>query len=94
MLTNGHILFARQFHVEEVTPQKQVVWHYDPPRGHRGSLLQPIGLDKVLLVQNGLPPKLMVINKKTGVVEIEHALPAQSLTDPENRSTPSSAASA
>src|ERR1019366_9272196 len=31
MLTNGHILSARQFHVEEVTPQKQVVWHYDPP---------------------------------------------------------------
>jgi hypothetical protein len=37
---------------------------------------QPIGLDKVLLVRNGLPPKLMVINKKTGAVEIEHALPS------------------
>ena len=82
MLTNGHILFARQFHVEEVTPQKQVVWHYDPPTGTEVHSCQPIGLDKVLLVQNGLPPKLMVINKKTGVVEIEHALPAQSLTDP------------
>jgi hypothetical protein len=33
-------------------------------------------------VQNGLPPKLMIINKKTGKVEVEHALPAESLTDP------------
>ena len=82
MLTNGHILFTRQFHVEEVTPQKEVVWHYDAPEGTEVHTCQPIGLDKVLMVRNGLPPKLMVINKKTGAVEIEHALPAESLTDP------------
>jgi hypothetical protein len=82
MLTNGHILFARQFHVEEVTPQREVVWHYDPPAGTEVHTCQPIGLDKVMLVQNGLPPKLMVIDKKTGAVEIEHALPAESPTDP------------
>jgi len=81
MLSNGHILFARQFHVEEVTPQKEVVWHYDPPAGTEVHTCQPIGLDKVMLVQNGLPPKLMVINKKTGAVDTEHALPAESLTD-------------
>lgn len=82
MLTNGNILFARQFHVEEITPQKKVVWHYDAPQGTEVHSCQPIGLDKVLLVQNGLPPKLMVINKRTGAVEVEHALPAESLTDP------------
>ena len=82
MLTNGHVLFARQFRVEEVTPQKEVVWHYDPPQGTEVHTCQPIGLDRVMLVQNGLPPKLMVINKKTGAVETEHALPAESLTDP------------
>jgi hypothetical protein len=81
LLSNGHILFARQFHVEEITAQKDVVWHYDPPAGTEVHSCQPIGLDKVLLVQNGLPPKLMVINKGTGAVEIEHALPAESLTD-------------
>ena len=27
LLTNGHILFTRQFAVEEVTPQKEIVWH-------------------------------------------------------------------
>jgi hypothetical protein len=82
MLTNGHILFARQFHVEEITPQKEVVWHYDPPAGTEVHTCQPIGLDKVMLVQNGLPPKLMIINKRTGAVEVEHALPAESLIDP------------
>jgi hypothetical protein len=81
LLSNGHVLFTRQFHVEEVTPQKEVVWHYDPPAGTEVHSCQPIGLDKVLLVQNGLPPKLMLINKRTGAVEIEHALPAESLTD-------------
>jgi hypothetical protein len=81
MLSNGHILFARQFHVEEITPQKEVVWHYDPPEGTEVHTCQPIGLDKVMIVQNGLPPKLMIINKKTGAVETEHALPAESETD-------------
>src|SRR5579871_168686 len=33
LLTNGDILYARQFHVEEVTPKKELVWHYDPPPG-------------------------------------------------------------
>lgn len=82
MMTNGHILYARMFFVEEITPQKQVVWHYDAPAGTEIHTCQPIGLDKVLLVQNGLPPKLRVIRKKSGVVEIEHTLPARSLTDP------------
>jgi len=82
LMTNGHVLFARQFHVEEVTPRKEVVWHYDSPPGTEVHSCQPIGLDKVLLVQNGLPPKLMVIEKKTGKVAVEHQLPAESLTDP------------
>ncbi len=82
MLTNGHILFARQFGVEEITPQKVVVWHYDAPPGTEVHTCQPIGLDKVMLVRNGLPPKLMIINKRTGAVEVEHELPAESLTDP------------
>ncbi len=81
MLTNGHILFARQSYVGEVTPRKQLVWHYDAPQGTEIHSCQPIGLDKVLLVQNGLPPKVMVIVKATGRIEVEHALPAESLTE-------------
>lgn len=82
MLTNGHILFSRQFDVQEVTPQKEIVWRYDAPKGTEIHSCQPIGLAKVLLVRNGLPPKVMVVTKKTNAVEIEHDLPAVSLTDP------------
>jgi len=81
MLTNGHILFAAQFHVYEVTPQKEVVWKYDSPPGTEVHTCQPIGLDKVMLVENGLPPRLKILNKKTGAVEVEGVLDAPSLTD-------------
>jgi hypothetical protein len=81
MLTNGHILFSRMSYVEEITPQKQVVWHYDAPPNTEIHSCQPIGLDKVLFVQNGLPPKAVIYNKKTKSVEVEHALPAESDTD-------------
>lgn len=82
LMSNGHILFTLQHSVREVTPQKEIVWHYDAPPGTEIHSAQPIGLDKVLFVQNGLPPKAIVINKKSGVTEVEHALPAVSLTDP------------
>jgi hypothetical protein len=82
LMTNGHILFARQHDVQEVTPQKRVVWRFDAPQGTEIHSCQPLGLDKVLLIQNGLPPKLMVVDKKTGAVEIQHEMPAVSTTDP------------
>jgi hypothetical protein len=82
LLSNGHILYARMFFVEEITPKKEVVWHWDAPTGTEVHTCQPIGLDKVMLVANGLPPKLIIVNKKTGAIEFEHALPAESQTDP------------
>jgi hypothetical protein len=82
LLSNGHVLFARQREVREVTPRKEVVWRYETPEGTEVHSCQPIGLDKVLLVRNGLPPKLMVIEKASGKVTVEHDLPAVSLTDP------------
>ncbi|MGH9574428.1 MAG: hypothetical protein ACRD40_12990 [Candidatus Acidiferrales bacterium] len=82
MMSSGNILVARQFHVDEITPTKQIVWHYDAPPGTEVHTCQPIGLDEVLLVQNGLPPKMMIVDKATNAVEVEHYLPAESLTDP------------
>lgn len=81
MLSNGNILFTRMQYIAEVTPKKEVVWRYDAPAGTEIHACQPIGLDKVLLVQNGLPPKLMVVNIRTKAVEIQHDLPAPSVTD-------------
>lgn len=81
MLSNGNILFTRMQYVAEVTPKKEVVWRYDAPAGTEIHTCQPIGLDKVMFVQNGLPPKLMIVNITTKAVEVEHELPAPSLTD-------------
>jgi hypothetical protein len=82
LMTNGHILFSRLQYVAEVTPQKQIVWRYDCPAGTEIHSLQPVGLDKVLMVRNGLPPKAILIDKKTNTVEMEHELPAISADDP------------
>jgi hypothetical protein len=68
MLSNGNILFTRMQYVAEVTPNKKVVWRYDNNRRKDHTEIhtcQPIGLDKVMFVQNGLPPRLMVVNIKT-----------------------------
>ncbi len=82
LLSNGHILYTRQNFLEEITPQKKVVWHYDAPAGSEIHTAQPIGLDKVVFIKNALPPKLIVLNKTTGTIETELTLPAQSLNDP------------
>jgi len=80
MLSNGNILFSRMEYAAEVTPDKKVIWRYNcnkaPGTNHTEiHTCQPIGLDKVMIVVNGLPPKLMIMNIKTGAVEVEHVLP-------------------
>jgi outer membrane protein assembly factor BamB len=75
LMSNGHILFSRQSWAGEVTPQKKLVWRMDAPKGTEIHTVQPLGLDKVLLMRNGTPPKLMVIDKRTGAVEVDRAMP-------------------
>ena len=87
MLSNGNILFTRMSYIAEITPDKKVVWRYDfkTPKGPEHTEVhtcQPIGLDKVMFVVNGLPPKLMVVNIKTGAVEVNHELPFRPGLDP------------
>ncbi|WP_186292705.1 beta-propeller domain-containing protein [Mucilaginibacter corticis] len=80
MLSNGNILFSRMKYVALITPDKKVLWKMDfkVPQGADHTEVhtcQPIGLDKVMFVVNGLPAKLCVVNYKTGKVEVEHELP-------------------
>jgi hypothetical protein len=82
LLSNGNILFTRMQYIAEVTPNKKVVWRYDATAGTEIHACQPIGLDKVLFIQNGLPPHLMVVNLRTKAVEVNHVLPAVSASDP------------
>jgi hypothetical protein len=84
LLSNGHILFARQHSVEEVTPDKKMVWHYDCPAGTEIHSAQPLGLDRVLMVRNGLPPKAIIVDKATGQTIEEHEIPITNATDPKS----------
>ena len=81
MLSNGNILFTRMQYVAEITPDKKVVWRYDCNSGGgvthtEAHTCQPIGLDRVMFVVNGLPPRLMIVNTRTGAVEVNHELPS------------------
>ena len=81
MLSNGNVLFTRMQYIAEITPDKKELWRFDAPPGTEIHACQPIGLDKVLFIQNGLPPHLIVFNIRTKAVEVDHVLPAASLTD-------------
>jgi hypothetical protein len=65
-------------YIAVVTPKKEVVWRYNAPNGTEIHGCQPIGFDKVLFAQNGIPAKLMVYNIKTNSIEIQHNLPTDS----------------
>jgi outer membrane protein assembly factor BamB len=89
MLSNGNILFTRMQYVAEIAPDKQVVWRYDCDHSTGTNhtevhTCQPIGLDKVMFILNGIPPRLMVVNIKTGAVEVNHELPYGQALNPQN----------
>jgi len=73
-LSNGNIVFSRRLGASEITPDKRIVWNYVAPPKTEIHTTYPIGLDKVLIMQNGNPAKLLVIVKKTGQVEKEMVL--------------------
>jgi hypothetical protein len=86
MLTNGHVMYAHLNYLEELTPKKDVVWHYDLPVGTESHSLQPIGLDKVLFVANGQPANIIVMDKATNTIVSQHALTdAGAVTHPQFR---------
>jgi hypothetical protein len=74
MLSNGNILFAHQFGVTLITPDKKVLWNYEPPPGHEVHTAVPIGKERVLYIQNGDPALLRMVNIVTGATEKELVL--------------------
>jgi hypothetical protein len=74
MLSNGNILFAHQFGISEVTPDKTVVWSYNAPEGTEVHTAVPIGKDHVLYIQNGDVAVVRVVNMTTNATEKEFKL--------------------
>jgi outer membrane protein assembly factor BamB len=77
LLPNGNILFAHQFGVTEVSPEKTVLWNHDAPTNTEIHTAQPMGGNSVWFIQNGDPAKFIVMNKTTGNVEREFVLPVK-----------------
>jgi outer membrane protein assembly factor BamB len=75
MLSNGNVVFARKTGAGEITPDKKLLWNYDAPDGFEVHVAQPLGLDRVMIVQNGNPAKMMIIRTATGQIEKEFVLP-------------------
>jgi hypothetical protein len=77
MLSNGNILFSRQFGASEITPDKKIIWNYIGPPNTEIHTTFPVGNDKVLLMQNGKPAKALLIEKKSGKILREQVLPTK-----------------
>jgi Mal s 1 allergenic protein-like len=75
MRPNGNIVFSTKTEAYEVSPEKKIIWNYAAPAGTEIHSIEPIGNDKTLMVINGAPAILKLINIKTGVTENEFALP-------------------
>lgn len=83
-LSNGNVLYACKTGATEVTQNRKIVWSYECPAGTECHSAQPIGMDKVFLCQNGLPAKVMIINKRSGKVEMEHIVQTARPDDPKS----------
>ena len=74
-LSNGNVVFAYMAGAEEVTPDKKVIWSYLAPKNFQVHVAQPVGLDQVMIIQNGNPAKMMIFNTITNQVVKEFELP-------------------
>jgi hypothetical protein len=74
---DGDILFAHQFGITEITPDKKVIWNFDAPANTEIHTAQPLGTNRVFFIQNGNPAKFIVMNKITGGIEHQFALMAK-----------------
>ena len=75
LLTDGHILFAYQYGVAEISQDKKTIWNYDAPKGTEIHTIQPIGKQHVVFVQNGKPAKVVVMRIPECQVVHEFELP-------------------
>jgi outer membrane protein assembly factor BamB len=81
-LSNGNIVFSTRLGAAEVTPDKRIVWEMFTPIGSEMHSIQPIGLDHVLVAQNGNPAKLLLINTTTNAIEKEIPIPVRDAAHP------------
>lgn len=75
MLSNGNILFSHMYWCAEVTPDKKRVFYHEFEKGTESHSLQPIGLDKVLIIINAPVPEVVIMDKASHEILYRHEVP-------------------
>ena len=77
MLPNGNIVYAQMSGAGIITRDKKIIWKYDCAPGTETHSCQPIGNDSVLMVLNGNPAKLLIINTASNTILKEILIPTK-----------------
>lgn len=75
LLTDGHMLLAHQRGVTEIDPDGTPAWSYAAPEGTEIHTVQPVGTDKIVFVQCGIPAKAVVMRVPSFEIISEWELP-------------------
>jgi hypothetical protein len=75
LLSNGNIVFACMSGAGIISPDKNILWQFNCPEGTETHSCQPIGKDSVLLVLNGNPAKVLIINTAANKILKEISIP-------------------
>ena len=75
MLSNGNIVYACMSGAGIITPEKNIIWQYLCAPGTETHSCQPIGKDSVLLVVNGNPAKVLIVNTSENKILKEIIIP-------------------
>lgn len=82
MLSNGNIAFCKKTGASIITPDKRIIFNIDAEPNTEIHSIQPLGTNKVLVVQNGHPSKVMTIDIKTNKIEKTLNLPTSDNPNP------------
>ncbi len=74
-LSDGSVLFAYMGGAMLVSPDKRILWQKEAPPGLEIHVAQPVGSDRVMIVQNGNPATMLLINLTTEAIERQLTLP-------------------
>lgn len=75
LLADGNILFAYKTGAAVVTPDHRLVWQLAARPNAEIHTLQPVDDRRIMVVENGDPARLMIIDITTGAIEKEVHLP-------------------
>lgn len=79
MASNGNIVLAHQFGVKVIDQAKNTLWAYPVQPEHEIHTAQFIGTERIIFIQSGARPRIMIANIKGNKIEREIPIPAGNL---------------